>query len=131
MDTTPTVIVSGKTGWGSRLYPMHPRGIRLSGEKMAASLAVFLCKFSKGLLLIIVNNNLGGNSIPFKNQRQSFMSMLLQPHRMYARTTILSTVGLGILILTNGHNTNRHCVRKNRVGKPLISHASKGNKAQW
>ena len=48
------------------------------------------------------------------------MRMIFQPHRMYARPTILSTVGLGILILTSGHNTSRHCVRKNRVGKPLI-----------
>ena len=48
--------------------------------------------------------------------------MLLQPHRMYARPTILSAVGLGILILTSGHNTIRHCVIKNRVGKLLISH---------
>ena len=48
--------------------------------------------------------------------------MLLQPHRMYALPTILSTVGLGILILTSGHNTSRHSVSKNRVGKPPISH---------
>ena len=50
------------------------------------------------------------------------MSMHLQPHRMYARPTILSTVFLGILIFTSGHNTSLHCVRKNRVGKALISH---------
>ena len=50
------------------------------------------------------------------------MSMLLQPHRMYARPTILSTVGLDILILTSGHNTSRNFFSKNRVGKPLISH---------
>ena len=89
---------------------------------MAVSLAGFIYKFSKGLLLIIVNNNLGGNSIPFKNLRQILMSILLQPHRMYAQPTILSAVGLGILILTIGHNTSRHCVSKNRVGKTLISH---------
>ena len=48
--------------------------------------------------------------------------MIFQYHRMYARPAVLSTVGLGILILTSGHNTSRHCVSKNRVGKPLISH---------
>ena len=48
--------------------------------------------------------------------------MLFQSHRVYARPAVLSTVGLGILILISGHNTSRHCVRKNRVGKPLISH---------
>ena len=89
---------------------------------MAVSLAAFLCKFSKGMLLRIFNNNLGGDSIPFKNYRQSFMSMLLQPNQMYVLPTILGTVRLGILILTSGHNTSLHCVRENRVGKPLISH---------
>ena len=48
--------------------------------------------------------------------------MLFQYHRVYAQPAVLSTVGLGILILKSGHNTSRHCVRKNRVGKPLISH---------
>ena len=47
--------------------------------------------------------------------------MLFQSHRVYARPAVLSIVGLGILILTSGHNTSRHCVSKNRVGKPLIS----------
>ena len=37
--------------------------MRLSGDKMAVRLAAFLCKFSKGLLIIVVNNNLGGESI--------------------------------------------------------------------
>ena len=50
------------------------------------------------------------------------MSMLFQPHRMNERPTIMSTVGLGILILMSGNNTRLHCVSKNRVGKPLISH---------
>ena len=50
------------------------------------------------------------------------MSMLFQPHRVYARPTILSTVDLGILILSIGYYTSRHCVRKKTVGKPLISH---------
>ena len=48
--------------------------------------------------------------------------MLFQYHRVYARPAVLSTVGLGILILTSGHNSSHHCVSKNRVGKPLISH---------
>ena len=48
--------------------------------------------------------------------------MLFQYHRVYARPAVLSTVGLGILILISGHNTSRHCVSKNRAGKPLISH---------
>ena len=48
--------------------------------------------------------------------------MLFQSHRMYARPVVLSTVGLGILILTSRHNISRHCVRKNRAGKQLISH---------
>ena len=48
--------------------------------------------------------------------------MLFQYHRVYARPAVLSTVDLGILILTSGHNTSRHRVIKNRVGKPLISH---------
>ena len=50
--------------------------------------------------------------------------MVLQPHWMYAQPTILSTLGLGILILTSGHNTSRQCIIKNRVGKLLISHHS-------
>ena len=41
---------------------------------------------------------------------------------MYARPPVLSTLGLGILILTSGHNTSRHSVSKIRVEKPLISH---------
>ena len=41
---------------------------------------------------------------------------------MYALPAVLSTVVLGILILTIGHNTSRQCVIKNRVGKPLLSH---------
>ena len=48
--------------------------------------------------------------------------MLFQSCRMYARPAVLSTVGLGVLILMSGHNISRHCVSKNRVGKPLISH---------
>ena len=50
------------------------------------------------------------------------MSMLLKPHWMQARPTILRTVILGILILASVHNTSLHCVSKNTVGKPLISH---------
>ena len=50
------------------------------------------------------------------------MSMIFQPHRIYARPTILSTVGLGILILKSGHNTSHPCVIKNSMEKPLISH---------
>ena len=48
--------------------------------------------------------------------------MLFQSHRVYVQPAVLSTVGLGILILTSGHNTSRHCVSKNKVGKLLISH---------
>ena len=47
--------------------------------------------------------------------------MIFQSHRVYARPAVLSTVGLGILILTSKYNTSRHCVSKNRVGKLLIS----------
>ena len=48
-------------------YCLHPREIRLSGDKMAVNLMAFICKFAKVLLLRIVNNNLGGESISFKN----------------------------------------------------------------
>ena len=48
--------------------------------------------------------------------------MLFQSHRVYARPAVLSKLGLVILILTSGHNTSLHCVSKNRVGEPLVSH---------
>ena len=48
--------------------------------------------------------------------------MLFQSHIVYARPAVLGIVGMGILILTSGHNVSRHCVSKNRVGKLLICH---------
>ena len=87
--------------------------IRFRLPQVTASLCNLTFKNAQSLLLRTVNNHIGRQSIPLKQQGEILMCVPLLSHGKFTRTSKIFDKYLGILVATLGIGSGKKSVNKN------------------